>query len=64
MDRSDMFIYALGTIKISNKVVGHSGQTFGFQTYIGIDDKTKDIYILAGNNAGVDLFRLYMGLIN
>ena len=62
---SDDFIYTLGVMRISNKVVGHEGQTFGFQTIIGINEKTKDIYILGLNDSlitGID--DLYMKLIN
>lgn len=59
---SDMLNYSLGVMKTSG-LVGHGGQTFGFQSYISINPVTKDVYIIGINNANVSSFNLLFGLL-
>jgi hypothetical protein len=41
---------------------GHGGQTFGFQSYITINPKTGDLYIIGVNDSHLGSMNLFMQL--
>lgn len=59
---SNLLKYALGSILIDN-TAGHAGQTFGFQSYLAIDTKTKNTYVIGINNSDVDCLSLFSRLL-
>lgn len=54
--------YTLGTM-IYKDTFGHSGQTFGFQTYVSYNQKTEEILIISINDASVSSFKLFNKLL-
>ncbi|MDA9056603.1 beta-lactamase family protein [Flavobacteriaceae bacterium] len=59
--QTDTYKYALGAMIIS-ETAGHGGQTFGFQSYLAINPKTKDVYVIGINNANVASMQLFFEL--
>jgi len=53
--------YGYGLMKIEN-FYGHGGQTFGFQSYVTINLKSKKTYIVCINNSQVGSTDLFMSL--
>ncbi len=53
--------YGYAIMKIEG-FYGHGGQTFGFQSYIAVNPKTKDIYIVGINDSTVWSMSLFMQL--
>lgn len=59
---SDLLKYAIGVIEL-NGTVGHSGQTFGFESYLAINPTTKDTYVILINNADASSMGLLMSIL-
>jgi D-alanyl-D-alanine carboxypeptidase len=53
--------YGYGVMSINN-FYGHAGQTFGFQSYVAINPKTKTIYIIGTNDASIRAMDVFMKL--
>ncbi len=58
---SDVFQYGRGIILLGG-YFGHSGQTFGFQTYVAISPKSGDIYVIGINDASISSMDLFIEL--
>ena len=55
--------YGYGIMKIGN-FYGHSGQTFGFETYVGIDIQSHTSYVINVNDATIRALEIFNGIVN
>ncbi|MCK3682854.1 serine hydrolase domain-containing protein [Maribellus sp. YY47] len=60
--KSNLVKYALGTMMVG-EMVGHGGQTFGFQSYLAINPRTHDVCVIGINNAAVSSISLLVNLM-
>ena len=51
--------YGYALMKIDN-FYGHGGQTFGFESFVAINPKTGDVYIVGTNDAQVRSMELFL----
>ena len=60
-DRVENLYYGYALMRLDG-FYGHVGQTFGFQSYMGINPESGDIYVVGTNDSMVGSSDLFMGL--